>query len=53
VKKDFCRFSWVFQIPALISGTVVVTRRTGWQDRGGAGFPAWWPTAALGQSRDG
>jgi hypothetical protein len=26
----------------------VMARRTGRQDRGGAGFSAWWPTAALG-----
>jgi hypothetical protein len=29
------------------SGTAVMARRTGRQDRGGAGFPSWWPTAAL------
>jgi hypothetical protein len=53
VKKDFCGFSWVFQIPALISGTTVMARRTGRRDCSGAGFPAWWPIAALGRSRDG
>jgi hypothetical protein len=26
-----------------------MARRTGRQDRGGAGFPAWWSTAALGR----
>jgi hypothetical protein len=26
----------------------VTARRTGRRDRGGAGFPAWWPTVALG-----
>jgi hypothetical protein len=31
------------------SGTAVMARRTGRQDRGGAGFPSWWPTAALGR----
>jgi hypothetical protein len=30
-------------------GTAVMARRTGRRDRGGAGFPAWWPTAALGR----
>jgi hypothetical protein len=53
VKKDFCGFSWVFQIPALISETAVMARRTGRRDRGGAEFPAWWPIAALWRSRDG
>jgi hypothetical protein len=31
------------------SGTAVMARRTGRRDRGGAGFPSWWPTAALGR----
>jgi hypothetical protein len=31
------------------SGTVVMARRTGRRDRGGAGFPSWWLTAALGR----
>jgi hypothetical protein len=31
------------------SGTAVMARRAGRRDRGGAGFPSWWPTAALGQ----
>jgi hypothetical protein len=26
-----------------------MARRTGQRDRGSAGFPSWWPTAALGQ----
>jgi hypothetical protein len=26
-----------------------MARRTGRRDHGGARFPAWWPTAALGQ----
>jgi hypothetical protein len=30
------------------SGTAVMARRTGRRDRG-AGFPSWWPTAALGR----
>jgi hypothetical protein len=30
-------------------GTTVMARRTGRRDRGGAGFPSWWPTAALGR----
>jgi hypothetical protein len=30
-------------------GTAVMARRTGRRDRGGAGFPLWWPTAALGR----
>jgi hypothetical protein len=29
----------------------VMARRTGRRDRGGAGFPSWWPTAALGGTR--
>jgi hypothetical protein len=31
------------------SGVAVMARRTGRRDRGGAGFPSWWPTAALGR----
>jgi hypothetical protein len=31
------------------SGTAVMARWTGRWDRGGAGFPSWWPTAALGR----
>jgi hypothetical protein len=31
----------------VIFGTMMRARRTGRWDRGGAGFPAWWPTAAL------
>jgi hypothetical protein len=31
------------------SGTAVMARRTGRRDHGGAGFPSWWPTAALGR----
>jgi hypothetical protein len=40
----------VFRFPdvSVIFGTTVTARRTGRRDRGGAGFPAWWPTAALG-----
>jgi hypothetical protein len=30
-------------------GTVVMARRTGRRDRGSAGFPSWWLTAALGR----
>jgi hypothetical protein len=30
-------------------GTAVMARQTGRRDRGGAGFPAWWPTTALGR----
>jgi hypothetical protein len=26
-----------------------MARRTGRQDRGGVGFPTWWPTAVLGR----
>jgi hypothetical protein len=33
----------------VIFGTAVMARRTGRRDRSGAGFPAWWPTAALGR----
>jgi hypothetical protein len=29
--------------------SAVMARRTGRRDRGGAGFPSWWPTAALGR----
>jgi hypothetical protein len=32
-----------------IFGTAVMARQTGRRDRGGAGFPSWWPTAALGR----
>jgi hypothetical protein len=46
VKKDFADFPG---FSALISGTAVMARRTGRQVRGGAGFPSWWPTAALGR----
>jgi hypothetical protein len=44
--NDFAGF---FRFPgvSVIFGTVVMARRTGWRDRGSAGFPAWWPTAAL------
>jgi hypothetical protein len=31
------------------SGTAVMARWTVRRDRGGAGFPSWWPTAALGR----
>jgi hypothetical protein len=34
---------------SVIFGTAVTARQTGRRDRGGAGFPAWWPTAALGR----
>jgi hypothetical protein len=30
-------------------GTTVMARQTGRWDRGGAGFPSWWLTAALGR----
>jgi hypothetical protein len=30
-------------------GTTVMARRTDRWDRGGAGFPSWWQTAALGR----
>jgi hypothetical protein len=34
---------------SVIFCTTVMARRTGQQGRGGAGFPSWWPTAALGR----
>jgi hypothetical protein len=45
----FFRFPGV----SLIFGTSVMARRTGLRDRCGAGFPAWWPTAAPGAARVG
>jgi hypothetical protein len=45
------RILWGFLISGVgvILGTAVTARRTGQRDLGGAGFPAWWPTAALGR----
>jgi hypothetical protein len=47
-EKDFAGF---FRFPgvSVIFGTAVMARRTGRRDHGGAGFPAWWPTAVLGR----
>jgi hypothetical protein len=30
-------------------GMAVMARRTDRRDRGGVGFPSWWPTVALGR----
>jgi hypothetical protein len=38
-----------FSDTSVNSETAVMARRTGRRDRGGAGFPSWWPTAALGR----
>jgi hypothetical protein len=45
-------FLWIFlgfSDTGVNSGTAVMARRTGRRDRGGAGFPSWWPTTALGR----
>jgi hypothetical protein len=46
--KVFAGFSGFSGI-GVIFGTVVMARRTGRRDHGGAGFPAWWPTTVLGR----
>jgi hypothetical protein len=46
--KVFAGFSG-FSGVGVIFGTAVIARRTGRRGRGGAGFPSWWPTAALGR----
>jgi hypothetical protein len=38
-----------FSDTSVNSETAVMARRTGRRDRGCAGFPSWWPTAALGR----
>jgi hypothetical protein len=47
-RRVFAGFSG-FSGVDVIFGTAVMARRTGRRDRGGAGFPSWWPTAALGR----
>jgi hypothetical protein len=47
--EGFLRIFPGFSNTGVKSGTVVIARWTGRRDRGGAGFPSWWPTAALGR----
>jgi hypothetical protein len=42
------RFFLGFSDIGVNSGTTVMAMRTSRRDRGGAGFPSWWPTGALG-----
>jgi hypothetical protein len=43
------RIFLVFSDTGINSGMVVMARRTGRWDHSSAGFPSWWPTAALGR----
>jgi hypothetical protein len=47
-RRVFAGFS-DFSGVGVIFGTAVMVRRTSQRDRGGAGFPSWCPTAALGR----
>jgi hypothetical protein len=43
------RISLGFSDAGVNSAASVMARQTGRRDRGGVGFPTWWPTAALGR----
>jgi hypothetical protein len=49
VKKVFLRIFLGFSDNGVNFGTAVMARRTRRRDCSGAGFPTWWPTAALGR----
>jgi hypothetical protein len=47
--EGFLRIFLGFSDTDVNSGMAVMARQTGRRDRGGAGFPSWWPTVALGR----
>jgi hypothetical protein len=47
IRRRVLRIFLGFSDTSVNFGTVMMARRTGWWDRGGAGFPPWWPTVAL------
>jgi hypothetical protein len=53
MRKDLCRFFWVFSDTGVNSGTAVMARRTGRRDRGVRGIPGVVADRGAGAARDG